>query len=949
MPVVEHVAFSPAGGRAAFANGPCLQIQPDNYVARSERRIAALGFVSVDELLVVTDNGGLMLVAAPGSNVGSASRHFQVTEKTAMSAPYSPPTVIWTADNVAVVQRSQSLFIVNVQKEGLFVADLPAPASSEEAVVAVSGDGGAAVVTSSGVIVPKWGKASVLPRATAVAFADGASLFAYIDREFWFADTTGARIKLPISYGFGVGPLAASRTHLAISTGFAVDVFRYERGLISSSRGWTILATGASVSTTLFLVIVWDRRRRDLAWQSGLWVDSSSSSATDPETVPIPLPPPDLINALRDDNCVVFVGPGVPLTGDPDALDITAHLLSALDPSDRDALVTALERGRTELVIERAGQLLGPERTRACLQGAIDHVSAGPVHHALAQLPIELALTTDWSDALEEVWDSDVVATPATPGLKEQLFSRQRMLVKLHGAPDDPASPLFLTTAQFNEYLTTNMPFTEFLDAIFASRSVLFIGFDLTAIEQYPRRAVRLNSQMQHFALLEATGSEWRAEADYARDKFNLHVIPLASDTPAQLVLGFLSTLRHALDASNATETGPQAPYLAVVGLNNVGPFVDLRLELDKERNVFLGDNGVGKSTVLKAIGMVLAGNDAQAYAERLLSVDAKQGTITLEMSNGVHHVVELKRTSSGAELRTVTARPMDTGVFAIGFPAIRTIPWTRVEPGRVDGEGAPRSDDVLPLIAGGLDPRVDSLKAWLLALDGEIAKGNARLERVRDDFFRIAAALTTGLNISFLKVADKRLMITTDDGPLPIEAVSQGTASLLSWIGVLLQRMHALYRELDQPRDGPVLILIDEIDAHMHPGWQRGLLQQLKAEFGKAQFIVSTHSPLIVSGLLGSQVKRFVRDRDGHVVTVPIDDYVTLGRADQLLTSRLFGLNTTVDPETEQAMEDYRALAGREEELTDGEKTKFRELERTLENRLAPSGETPYHRRTRW
>jgi DNA repair exonuclease SbcCD ATPase subunit len=97
------------------------------------------------------------------------------------------------------------------------------------------------------------------------------------------------------------------------------------------------------------------------------------------------------------------------------------------------------------------------------------------------------------------------------------------------------------------------------------------------------------------------------------------------------------------------------------VSLQNIGPFENLNLELDlsfdAKWHVFLGDNGVGKSTVLRAIALALCGKEAQRYAGRLLREprpdkdDAGEeafGTITLETDNKTSYVTTLKRDRRG-------------------------------------------------------------------------------------------------------------------------------------------------------------------------------------------------------------------------------------------------------------------------------------------------------------
>jgi len=115
-------------------------------------------------------------------------------------------------------------------------------------------------------------------------------------------------------------------------------------------------------------------------------------------------------------------------------------------------------------------------------------------------------------------------------------------------------------------------------------------------------------------------------------------------------------------------------------------------------------------------------------------------------------------------------------------------------------------------------------------------------------------------------------------------------------------------------------LVLIDELDAHMHPAWQQVVVHRLGEHFPNIQFVATTHSPLVVAGLDAKQVTRFRRAEDdagGIIAEAPEHDLKGLGVAG-LLTSDLFSLSSQLDPETEQALARKRALASRDQPSED-------------------------------
>ena len=197
----------------------------------------------------------------------------------------------------------------------------------------------------------------------------------------------------------------------------------------------------------------------------------------------------------------------------------------------------------------------------------------------------------------------------------------------------------------------------------------------------------------------------------------------------------------------------------------------------------------------------------------------------------------------------------------------------------------------------------------------------------------------------------DFRVLVETPDGIVPIEALSQGLTSLLSWIGIVVQRLYEvtpIRPDADDAMQGYALILMDEIDAHMHPSWQQQLLVKLKKLLPNVQVIATTHSPLVVAGLKVEEVTRFMRDEAGAVVQVSLDEDMTEGRADQILTGDLFGLDSTftLAPSNAALMDEYKVLLAKSSR-TDTEQQRFTKLGRMLQADIPPaSAENKLERR---
>lgn len=82
----------------------------------------------------------------------------------------------------------------------------------------------------------------------------------------------------------------------------------------------------------------------------------------------------------------------------------------------------------------------------------------------------------------------------------------------------------------------------------------------------------------------------------------------------------------------------------------------------------------------------------------------------------------------------------------------------------------------------------------------------------------------------------------------LNVAQLSQGEKSLMALVGDIARRLAMMNPSLENPLDGEGVILIDEADLHLHPQWQGGLIRRLTQTFRSCQFILTTHSPLMIS-----------------------------------------------------------------------------------------------------
>ena len=111
-----------------------------------------------------------------------------------------------------------------------------------------------------------------------------------------------------------------------------------------------------------------------------------------------------------------------------------------------------------------------------------------------------------------------------------------------------------------------------------------------------------------------------------------------------------------------------------------------------------------------------------------------------------------------------------------------------------------------------------------------------------------------------------------------PATWLSHGYQSTIAWladlVGHYLWQANAAGASVDiDPADMQGLVLIDELDLHLHPSWQVGLIPALKQTFPKLQFIVTTHSPMLLAGLEADEIVMLDQDPETGDITARSDE----------------------------------------------------------------------------
>jgi predicted ATP-binding protein involved in virulence len=157
----------------------------------------------------------------------------------------------------------------------------------------------------------------------------------------------------------------------------------------------------------------------------------------------------------------------------------------------------------------------------------------------------------------------------------------------------------------------------------------------------------------------------------------------------------------------------------------------------------------------------------------------------------------------------------------------------------------------------------------------------------------------------------------------MPLSILSQGTQGLLLWLTRFIIGYARHYEFPTNFANKPAILIIDEIDAHLHPSWQRRILPELTAEFPTLQIFCSTQSPLMLAGLGRGQVQLLKRAGPHRIVVSRNETDIRGWSADEIYTS-FMEVEHPTDMKTDQQLdrlEELRSVrnlsVGQKQELT--------------------------------
>ena len=296
--------------------------------------------------------------------------------------------------------------------------------------------------------------------------------------------------------------------------------------------------------------------------------------------------------------------------------------------------------------------------------------------------------------------------------------------------------------------------------------------------------------------------------------------------------------------------------------------------------NLLAGINGVGKSSVLEALSVCLLAYVKEANRLRLpkrnfSESDIRIGAEVLSVgcvsqigSNEYRYLIHNPRearvpqqkrdgmpreqvqstpstsTFLGESPQAVTGKEREGRPLAVLFSTNRAVPSLRAPTKRAaaGGTGAAFGDAL-----SSRELRLREIAAWMVvqeALRFERPSAATALMTLENTVCRFLERYTD-LRVD---VGGEGLLIDWEDKTVNVQQLSDGERGILALVLDLTRRLVQANPEMDDPvAEAEAVVLIDEIDLHLHPSWQRTIVHKLESTFPCCQFIATTHSPQVL------------------------------------------------------------------------------------------------------
>ncbi len=343
------------------------------------------------------------------------------------------------------------------------------------------------------------------------------------------------------------------------------------------------------------------------------------------------------------------------------------------------------------------------------------------------------------------------------------------------------------------------------------------------------------------------------------------------------------------------------------IEIKNIGGIKNLEISFSRAMNIICGPNGIGKSTILDAIAFMFTrhGSDIK---KNVMSQKAGSVKVAILVNDSVIDLVSSVEPTAPIE-QASHYNPKPDVRYLIRFSTERNLPYARLS--NIGEDPVRDENNISHQNSKGV--LFNDLKGWLgkryLLEDSQ--KGIFTANSKRNLSLALSCIYQLNKNYSFSRIDGRNfdIFVNTPNGEIWYEYLSSGFKSCMAIIIGIIKEIELRFITEDiYAADFDGVIIIDEIEMHLHPDWQARITEVMTTMFPQTQFIVTTHSPHVVQNGKPEQIialeqaengETKVRSHTGH------ENGYTGWTIDEVLRD-VMGMESTLSKELELKLQEF-------------------------------------------
>lgn len=309
--------------------------------------------------------------------------------------------------------------------------------------------------------------------------------------------------------------------------------------------------------------------------------------------------------------------------------------------------------------------------------------------------------------------------------------------------------------------------------------------------------------------------------------------------------------------------------YIKSINIENIAGITKLDLNFNTQMNIVCGENGIGKTTILECVAHTFSVSNTNILKRNALSESGKfTSLINVDSQNlsktiSINDFIPLSNTQIRGEYQK--------SKYLMSLKVSRTFNYMDL---KAVSKDINKSEHIVYEEAKhGVN--INEIKNWFVnrflysAHAGSLTNEQLENLELAKSCFKI---IDEKFSFNRVMASDNEIMINTPNGEIYYEYLSSGFKSIISILFGIIKDIEFRFKTpTTKAKDFDGIILIDELELHLHPIWQAKISNILKEVFPNVQFIVTTHSPHIIQNANPDEIIALKRDENGVVITKEI------------------------------------------------------------------------------